>query len=127
MTKNVIQTKDAPPAIGPYSQGIEAGSAVYVSGQLPIVPETGELPGNDIASQTRQSLENLKAVLNAANATLENVVKTTVYLADIADFTDMNEVYAEYFRNTCPARAAFQVAALPRGAKVEIEATAVKQ
>lgn len=126
MIKNVMRTKDAPSAIGPYSQGIRAGDTIYVSGQLPIVPETGELSGDDIASQTRQSLENVKAILKAEDAALEDVVKTTVYLTDIADFSAMNTVYSEYFHNACPARAAFQIAALPRGAKLEIEAIAVK-
>ena len=112
MAKNQVSTPAAPAAIGPYSQGITAtGTAVYVSGQLPIDPATGAFPGEDITSQTRQSIEN---------------IKTTVLLKDIADFGAMNEVYASYFTGVCPARSAFQVAALPKGARVEIEAVAVK-
>ena len=120
MAKNQVSTPAAPAAIGPYSQGITAtGTAVYVSGQLPIDPATGAFPGEDITSQTRQSIENIKAELS-------DVVKTTVLLKDIADFGAMNEVYASYFTGVCPARSAFQVAALPKGARVEIEAVAVK-
>ena len=122
MAKNQVSTPAAPAAIGPYSQGITAtGTAVYVSGQLPIDPATGAFPGEDITSQTRQSIENIKAVLAAAG-----VVKSTVLLKDIADFGAMNEVYASYFTGVCPARSAFQVVALPKGARVEIEAVAVK-
>ena len=99
---------------------------MYVSGQLPIDPATGEFAGPDIASQTRQSLTNVKAILEASGMTMANVAKTTVLLADIADFAAMNEVYATFFSAPYPARAAFQVAALPKGAKVEIEAVAVK-
>jgi len=124
MAKNQVSTPAAPAAIGPYSQGITAtGTAVYVSGQLPIDPATGAFAGDDI---TRQSLENVKAVLAAADYELSDVVKTTVLLRDIADFGAMNEVYASYFTGVCPARSAFQVAALPKGARVEIEAVAVK-
>ena len=119
MAKNQVSTPAAPAAIGPYSQGITAtGTAVYVSGQLPIDPATGAFPGEDITSQTRQSIENIKAVLAAAGY--------TVLLKDIADFGAMNEVYASYFTGVCPARSAFQVVALPKGARVEIEAVAVK-
>ena len=119
-----IKSSAAPAAIGPYSQAVQAGGTVYVSGQLPIDPKTGEFPGADIKAQTRQSLENVKAILAAAGATMANVAKTTVLLADIADFAAMNEVYGEYFAAPYPARAAFQVAALPKGARVEIEAVA---
>ena len=127
MAKNQVSTPAAPAAIGPYSQGITAtGTAVYVSGQLPIDPATGAFAGDGITSQTRQSLENVKAVLAAADYELSDVVKTTVLLKDIADFGAMNEVYASYFTGVCPARSAFQVAALPKGARVEIEAVAVK-
>lgn len=124
MAKAVIETMSAPAAIGPYSQGTKADGIVYVSGQLPIDPKTGEFPGQDIEAQTRQSLENVKAVLEAAGMTMANVVKTTVLLADIADFAAMNQVYGVYFEAPYPARAAFQVAALPKGAKVEIEVIA---
>lgn len=126
MSNQAIQTANAPAAIGPYSQGITtANGTAYVSGQLPIVPATGEFAGPDIVSQTRQSLKNVKAILEANKMTLADVVKTTVYLADITEFAAMNEVYAEFFSEPYPARAAFQVAALPKGAKVEIEVVAV--
>ena len=121
-----IATTNAPAAIGPYSQGIAASNTAYISGQLPIVPATGEFAGADIASQTRQSLLNLKAILEANGMTMSDVVKTTVLLADIAEFAAMNAVYAEFFAQPYPARAAYQVANLPKGAKVEIEAIAVK-
>ena len=121
-----IHTDLAPAAIGPYSQAIQAGSTVYVSGQLPIDPATGAFAGADIASQTRQSLTNMKHILNAAGLDLCDVVKTTVYLANIADFAPMNEVYAQFFSAPFPARAAFEVACLPRNALVEIECVAVK-
>ncbi|MCH4207260.1 MAG: RidA family protein [Solobacterium sp.] len=125
--KKGISTNAAPAAIGPYSQGIEStGRTAYVSGQLPIDSTTGKIAGEDIVSQTEQSIKNVEAILNATGMTLDEVVKTTVLLADINDFKAMNEVYAKHFKGTCPARAAFQVAALPMGAKVEIEAIAVK-
>ncbi len=120
-----IQTPNAPAAIGPYSQAIQAGGTIYVSGQLPINPATGEFAGADIRAQARQSLENIKAILAAAGADMAHVVKTTVLLQDMADFAAMNEVYAEYFSEPYPARAAFQVAKLPKVALVEIEAVAV--
>ena len=124
--KKIIMTKEAPAAIGPYSQGVVAeGKTVYVSGQLPINPETGEFAGDDIVSQTEQSLKNIQAILEAEGLTMSNVVKTTVLLQNIADFAAMNEVYAKYFASECPARAAYQVAALPKAALVEIEAIAV--
>ncbi len=126
MSKQQISTNNAPAAIGPYSQGIEAGGAIYVSGQLPIDPKTGAFAGEDIKSQTKQSLENIKAILAEEGLSLDNVVKTTVLLENIADFGAMNEVYSTYFTGVCPARSAFQVVALPKGAKVEIEAVAVK-
>ncbi len=126
MSKQQISTNNAPAAIGPYSQGIEGNGAIYVSGQLPIDPKTGAFAGDDIKSQTKQSLENVKAILAEAGLTLDDVVKTTVLLEDIADFGAMNEVYSTYFTGVCPARSAFQVVALPKGAKVEIEAVAVK-
>ena len=126
MSKQQISTNNAPAAIGPYSQGIEGNGAIYVSGQLPIDPKTGAFAGDDIKSQTKQSLENVKAILAEAGLTLDDVVKTTVLLEDIADFGAMNEVYSTYFTGVCPARSAFQVVALPKGAKIEIEAVAVK-
>lgn len=126
MSNKAIHTASAPAAIGPYSQGVAAGNTAYISGQLPIVPATGEFAGPDIVSQTRQSLLNMKAILEANGMSMADVVKTTVLLADIAEFGAMNQVYAEFFAEPYPARAAFQVAALPKGAKVEIEAVAVK-
>ena len=126
MSNIAIHTDNAPAAIGPYSQAIQAGSTIYVSGQLPIDPATGAFAGNDIASQTRQSLTNMKNILAAAGTDMSNVVKTTVLLADIADFAAMNAVYAEFFTAPYPARAAFQVACLPKNALVEIECVAVK-
>ena len=125
MSKTAIHTEQAPAAIGPYSQGIKAGNTIYVSGQIPIDPATGEFAGEDIAAQTRQSLTNIREILKAGGADMSHVVKTTVLLKDIADFAAMNEVYAEFFTEPYPARAAFQAAALPKGALVEIEAIAV--
>lgn len=126
MSNNAIHTSAAPAAIGPYSQGIAAGNQAFISGQLPIDPTTGNFPGADIVSQTRQSLSNLKAILEANGMTMGDVVKTTVLLADINEFAAMNQVYGEFFSEPYPARAAFQVAALPKNARVEIEAIAVK-
>ena len=122
----VISTPNAPAAIGPYSQAVQAGNTIYVSGQLPIDPATGAFAGEDITAQTRQSLNNINAILAEAGADMSNVVKTTVLLANIADFAAMNAVYAEFFTAPFPARAAFQAAALPRNALVEIECVAVK-
>ncbi|MGN0661860.1 MAG: RidA family protein [Faecalibacterium sp.] len=121
-----IHTDRAPAAIGPYSQGVQAGNTLYVSGQLPIDPATGAFAGEDIAAQTRQSLTNIQNILAAAGASMADVVKTTVLLKDIGDFAAMNAVYAEFFSEPFPARAAFQVAALPKDARVEIECVAVK-
>ena len=122
MSKNNIHTDHAPAAIGPYSQAIQAGNTIYVSGQLPIDPATGNFAGEEIASQTRQSLTNIQ---KAAGADMSNVVKTTVLLKNMADFGAMNEVYAEFFTAPYPARAAFEVACLPKNALVEIECVAV--
>ena len=119
-----IHTPNAPAAIGPYSQAVQAGSLLFVSGQLPLDPATGAFAGEDIASQTRQSLTNVRNILEAAGYSCADVVKTTVLLADIADFAAMNAVYAEFFTENCPARAAFAVKDLPKGALVEIEAVA---
>lgn len=123
--KKIISTTDAPKAVGPYSQAVEAGSTVYVSGQIPVVPSDGTIP-DGIEAQTAQSLRNVGAILAAAGLGYSDVVKTTVLLADIADFKAMNAVYAEYFTKDQPARACYQVAALPLGVKVEIEAVAVR-
>ena len=122
----IIHTPNAPAAIGPYSQAVQAGNMLFVSGQIPIDPATGAFAGDDIVSQTRQSLTNVKNILEAAGYALTDVVKTTVLLADIADFAAMNAVYAEFFTANCPARACFAVKDLPKGALVEIEAIANK-
>ncbi len=116
-----LSTPNAPAAIGPYSQAIEANGFVYVSGQLPIAPATGTFPEGGIAEQTRQSILNAQAILRSAGLDLDRVVKTTVLLADIADFGAMNEVYSQFFSEPFPARSAFAVKALPKGALVEIE------
>lgn len=123
--KKVIATADAPKAVGPYSQALEVNGTLYVSGQIPVVPADGSVP-QTIEEQTRQSLKNVGAILAEAGMTYDNVVKTTVLLDDIANFKAMNEVYAEFFTQDKPARACYQVAALPLGVKVEIEAIAVK-
>ncbi len=124
--KQAIATQQAPAAIGPYSQAIEAGGMVFVSGQLPIDPATGEFAEGGVKELTRQSLNNVKHILEAAGLSMDNVVKTGVFLADMADFAEMNEAYAEFFRAPFPARAAVAVKTLPKGASVEIEAIAVK-
>lgn len=123
--KKVIATADAPKAVGPYSQAIEVNGTLYVSGQIPVVQADGSVP-QTIEEQTRQSLKNVGAILAEAGMTYDNVVKTTVLLDDIANFKAMNEVYAEFFTQDKPARACYQVAALPLGVKVEIEVIAVK-
>ena len=122
----IIHTDRAPAAIGPYSQAVKAGNLLFVSGQIPIDPATGVFAGEDITIQTRQSLTNVKAILEEAGYSLSDVVKATVLLSDMADFAAMNAVYAEFFTENCPARAAFAVKELPRGAKVEIEVIAAK-
>lgn len=123
--KKVIATQNAPGAIGPYSQGIVAGDLVFVSGQLPIDPATGSMPDN-VKAQTEQSLKNVQAILEAEGLSMKNVVKTTCLLQNMGDFADMNEVYGTFFTEDCPARAAFQVAKLPKDALIEIEAIAYK-
>lgn len=123
--KQVISTENAPKAIGPYSAGIRSGQLVFTAGQLGIAPHTGELVSGGIESETRQALTNLKHVLKAAGLSLNEVVKTTVFLRDINDFAAMNGVYAEFFTQNPPARSAVQVAALPKGGAVEIEAVAI--
>ncbi len=124
MVKKIVTTEAAPAAIGPYSQAIVANGFVFVSGQIPIDPATGSFVEGGIAAQTRQGLNNLKAVLEAAGSSLADVVKTTVFLASLGDFAEMNAVYGEFFSSDPPARATVQAAALPRGALVEIEAIA---
>lgn len=122
--KQIVKTGLAPQAIGPYSQAVKAGGFVFASGQIPIDPETGEFVSGGIAEQTRQVMKNLSAVLEAAGSDLQLVVKTTVFLADMAEFTAMNEVYGTFFSDEPPARATVQAARLPRDARVEIEAVA---
>lgn len=123
--RQIIKTDKAPAAIGPYSQGIEFDSKlVFTSGQIPLDPKTGQMVEGDIKVQTKQVLENLRAVLEAGGSSLKKVIKCTVFLADMADFAAMNEVYGEYFQQAPPARSAFQVARLPKDAKIEIEAIA---
>jgi 2-iminobutanoate/2-iminopropanoate deaminase len=122
--KQAIATPGAPAAIGPYSQAIVSGGFVFVSGQIPLDPVTGQLTAGGVAEQTARVLENLRAVLEAAGASLDSVVKTTVYLKDMADFAAMNEVYARYFADPAPARATVEAARLPRDVRVEIDCIA---
>ena len=122
--KKVINTTKAPAAIGPYSQAIQVGNLVYTSGQIPINPVTGVFVEGGIKEQTRQSLQNVKAILEEAGLTMSNVVKTTVFMADMNDFADMNAVYAEFFAEPYPARSAVAVKTIPKGALVEIEVVA---
>ena len=124
--KQVISTQAAPAAIGPYSQAIQAGNMVYTSGQIPIAPATGSFVEGGIREQTRQSLSNVRAILEEAGLSMGSVVKTTVFMADMNDFAAMNEVYAEFFTEPYPARSAVAVRTLPKGALVEIEVIAAK-
>ncbi|NUM77663.1 RidA family protein [candidate division KSB1 bacterium] len=125
--REVIKTSSAPAAIGPYSQGIRvsAGKMLFTAGQVPLDPATGQMVTGDIKAQTRRVLENVKAILQAAGASFEHVVKTTVFMTDLNEFAAMNEVYAEFFATNPPARSTVEVRALPRGAKVEIETMAI--
>ena len=124
--KKIIHTKKAPAAIGPYSQAVEVNGVLFVSGQIPFVPETMALISEDIQDQTKQSLENIGAILEAAGYTFKNVIKATVFIKNMEDFALMNEVYNEYLGNIKPARACVEVARLPKDVKVEIEVIAVK-
>ena len=124
--KEQINTSNAPAAVGPFSQAVKAGNMVFVSGQLPIDPATGAFAGDDIESQARQSLDNVAAVLKEAGYDMSDVVKTTVLLKNMDDFAVMNGIYAEYFSEPYPARAAFEVVRLPKDALIEVEAIAVK-
>ena len=124
--KRIINTQNAPAAIGPYSQAVEANGTLYISGQIPINPSVGKIEAVDITSQTEQVFANINAILTEAGYTFLDVVKSTVFLSDIADFAGMNEVYKKYYQSECPARSAFAVKALPLGALVEIETIAVK-
>src|SRR6266704_4488627 len=123
--KKIISTNEAPAAVGPYSQAVRAGSMVFCAGQIPLDPKSGQIVSQDVAEQTRRVLDNLTAVLNSERLTLSDVVKTTVFVTDLADFQTINEIYAKYFSAQPPARSTVQVAALPKAARVEIEAIAV--
>ena len=125
--KKVISTPKAPAAIGPYSQAIQVGNLIYTSGQIPIDPATGQLVEGGIKEQTRQSLSNIQAILQEAGLTMTSVVKTTVFMADMVDFADMNSIYAEFFTEPYPARSAVAVKTLPKNALVEIEVVAEKE
>jgi len=123
--RETVETKKAPAPIGPYSQAIRANGFVFISGQIPVNPETGQVAGGEISGQTHQAMKNLSAILQAAGSSLDRVVKTTVFLTNLDDFSGFNEVYAEYFGEAKPARATVQVARLPKDVLVEIEAVAV--
>jgi len=125
MAKEIIRTKEAPQAIGPYSQAVKAGGFVFLSGQIPLDPETGEICGPDIESQTKRVMKNLEAVLKAAGTGMEKAVKTTIFLTNLSDFTVVNEIYGSYFKENPPARATVEVSGLPKGVLVEIEVTAL--
>jgi len=125
MGKKVIQTEKAPKAIGPYSQAIQAGNFLFLSGQIPLDPETGELVKGDIRQQTKQVLKNIKGILESQKLGMEDVVKVTIFLKDIGNFNQVNEVYATYFPSSPPARSTVEVAKLPRDADIEIEAIAL--
>ena len=124
--KKVISTAEAPKAIGPYSQAIEAGGFIFVSGQIPLIPATGEIVEGSVEVQTARVLENLKAILEAAGASLEDVVKTTVYITNMDDFAKVNGIYGQYFQENSPARVCVEVSKLPKGALVEIDVIAAR-
>jgi 2-iminobutanoate/2-iminopropanoate deaminase len=123
--KKIISTSEAPAAVGPYSQAIRAGSTVYCAGQIPLDPKSGQIVSGGIDAQTRRVLDNVGAVLRAEGLTFDDVVKTTIFLMDLADFQMVNEIYASYFKQQPPARSTVQVAGLPKGARIEIEVVAV--
>ena len=125
--KKIISTTEAPAAVGPYSQAVRVGSTIYCAGQIPLDPKTAQIEKGGIEIQTRRVLDNITAVLKAEGLTFEHIVKTTVFLTDLADFQTMNEVYASYFKKEPPARSTIQVAALPKGARVEIEVIAMEE
>lgn len=122
-----ISTKNAPAAIGAYSQAILSNDIIFTSGQLPMDPETGEMVENDIKKQTKQSLDNLKFILNEANSDFNNILKTTIFLSDLNDFSEVNKIYAEYFDGSPPARSCIEVSKLPKDSLIEIEAIAKKE
>ena len=124
MTKTIIKPAGAAPAAGPYNHGVRVGDFLFCAGQIPVIPESGQLVAGDIRAQTERVLENVKLILKDQGLTMANVVKSTVFMANLADFAAMNEVYARYFTQDYPARSTVQVAALPRGAQVEIEIVA---
>lgn len=123
--KEIISSSKAPSAIGPYSQAVKVGNMVFISGQIPLEPKSGNIIDGDIKAQTRRVLENIKGILESIGGNLLNVVKTTVFMIDLSEFSEMNEVYKEYFSENPPARSTVQVSALPRNAKIEIEAIAI--
>jgi len=125
MKKRIIQTDQAPAAIGPYSQAVRVGNFLYISGQIALDPQSGEFLSGEIEQETERTIENISAILKAGGLSLDNVIKTTVYLTDLSHFARMNHIYEKYFSGNKPARACVQVAALPKGAKVEIEAIAI--
>jgi len=123
--KKIISTPEAPAAVGPYSQAVRVGSTIYCAGQIPLDPKSGQIVSGGIDAQTRRVLDNITAVLKAEGLTFENIVKTTIFLTDLGDFQTVNEVYGSYFKQAPPARSTVQVSALPKGARIEIEAIAV--
>ena len=125
LVKEVITSEAAPKAVGPYSQAIKAGNFLFLSGQLPLDPQTGNIAGDDIETQTRQSIENMRSILSATGASLSDVIKTTVLLKDIGHFSQMNQTYQEYFHTGAPARSCFEVSRLPKDALIEIESIAI--
>ena len=123
--KKIISTSDAPQAIGPYSQGVRVGSTIYYSGQIPLDPKTGQIGSGDIETQARRVMENIGGLLKAEGLNYDNIIKTTIFLADINDFQKVNEIYGSYFKHAPPARSTIQAGALPKGARIEIETIAV--
>jgi 2-iminobutanoate/2-iminopropanoate deaminase len=123
--KKIISTAEAPAALGPYSQAVRVGSTIYCAGQIPLDPKTGQIVSQDISDQTRRVLDNITAVLRSEGLSFENIVKATIFLTDLGDFQTVNEIYGSYFDDEPPARSTVQVAALPKGARVEIEVIAV--
>lgn len=124
MTKEIVSTDKAPPAVGPYSQAVKWGNFIFVSGQIPLDPSTGELTGDNIESQTIQVIKNLEAVLAAGGSSLEKIVKTTLFIKDMNDFSKVNEIYSSFFKSNPPARSTVEIARLPKDSKIEIEAIA---